>query len=123
MSPRVLIVDDETNMRTTLADILGDEGFEVTTAPSGERAIKLCARRHYDIVLLDVRMRGMDGVEALRRIRRHDKDARIFMMSAYTVDTVERIAIDAGAECLLRKPLDIERLLGLIGENVRTEDA
>lgn len=120
MSPRVLIVDDEINMRSTLADILTEEGFDVGTASSGERAIKLCQRRHYDFVLLDVRMRGIDGVETLRRIRKYDRDSRIFMMSAYTVDTVERIACDAGAERLLRKPLDIDRLLELLGEPART---
>jgi CheY-like chemotaxis protein len=119
MSVTVLVVDDEKNIRTTLADILADEGYEVTTADSGERALKLCRRRPFDIVLLDVRMRGIDGVEAFRRIRERQDGVPVIMMSAYTMDEMERVLLQEGAVAFLRKPLDVGRMLRLIKERSR----
>lgn len=113
---RVLVVDDEPNMRTTLADILQDEGYEVNTAANGEEAVEMCSKGDYDIVLMDVRMPGMDGVEAFRQIRRHKENVRIIMMSAYSVDELKEAALDEGAIAFLSKPLDVERVVKLIGE-------
>jgi len=112
----VLIVDDEPNMRKTLADILHDEGYEVSTAASGEEAVEMCSGEGYDIVLLDVRMPGIDGVEAFRQIRRHQENVRVIMMSAYSVDELKEAALDEGAIAFLSKPLDVERVVKLIGE-------
>ena len=74
---QVLIVDDEANMRKTLAEILRDEGYQVTTAASGEEAIRLCQTNRFEAVLMDVRMPGIDGVEAFRQIRRHQEGVRV----------------------------------------------
>jgi two-component system, NtrC family, response regulator HydG len=111
---RVLVVDDETNMRTTLADILGDEGCVIDTAVDGLNAVEMCEKEDYDVVLLDVRMPGIDGVETFRRIRRHSKSVRVVMMSAYSRDDLKRTALDEGAVAFLSKPLDIENVVGLI---------
>jgi CheY-like chemotaxis protein len=112
---RILVVDDEQNMRTTLADILADEGFDVTTADSGERAVKLFRRRPFDAVLMDVRMPGIDGIEACRRIRLIRPDAPVIMMSAYSVEQLVEESPREGSVAFLRKPLDAERLLELLG--------
>jgi len=112
----VLVVDDEKNMRITLTDILRDEGHQVTAAATGEEAVRLCARQRYDIVLMGVRMPGIDGVEAFRRIRRHQEGVRVIMMSAYGVDELKQAALDEGAVAFLSKPLDVERVIRLIGE-------
>jgi len=90
-SRSVLVVDDEKNIRTTLADILTDEGCRVSTAQTGEQAVKLCRHRPFDLVLLDVRMPGMDGFETFRVIRRHRSDVRVVMMSAYSTDQFQRV--------------------------------
>jgi CheY-like chemotaxis protein len=111
-----LVVDDEQNMRTTLADILIGEGFDVSTAESGEKALKLCGRHDFDVVLMDVRMPGIDGLEAFRRIRKKKSGARVIMMSAYAVDHLERAALAEGAIAFLRKPLDPARMLQLLAE-------
>ena len=111
---RILVVDDEVNMRTTLADILAYEGFDVATAESGERAVKLCRREAFDTVLMDVRMPGIDGIEATRRIRRMRPDARVIMMSAYSVEQLVEAELRQGIVAFLRKPLDAERLLELL---------
>lgn len=111
---RILVVDDETNMRTTLADILGDEGYDIDTAVDGLSAVELCEKNDYDVVLLDVRMPGIDGVETFRRIRRHSESVRVVMMSAYSVDELKRSALEEGAIAFLSKPLDIENVVDLI---------
>lgn len=111
---KILVVDDETNMRTTLADILGDEGYEIDTAVDGLSAVEMCDKDDYDVVLLDVRMPGIDGVETFRRIRRHNESVRVVMMSAYSMDDLKRSALEEGAIAFLSKPLDIDNVISLI---------
>jgi two-component system response regulator HydG len=120
---RILVVDDEKNIRTTLADILSEKGYEVSTAGTGERAVKLCSKRVFDVVLLDVRMPGIDGVEAFRRIRAIRREVRVILMSAYSIDEMRREALAAGALAFMRKPLDLERLARLIGGGVADRGA
>ena len=117
---RILVVDDEQNMRTTLADILADEGFDVSTAESGERAVKLCRREAFDTVLMDVRMPGIDGIEACRRIRELRPETRVILMSAYSVEQLVEDSLREGIVAFLRKPLDAERLLELLGAPGKT---
>jgi CheY-like chemotaxis protein len=112
--PRILVVDDERGMRLTLADILRDRGCRVETAETGEQAVRLCAGNEFDMVLMDVRMPGIDGTEALRRIRKRRSDARVIMMTAYALEHLEREALALGAIAFLRKPLDVDALLELI---------
>lgn len=112
----VLIVDDEKNMRTTLADILAEEGYEVFTAASGEEAVEFCKTQTFDVVLMDVRMPGINGVEAFRQIRRHQEGVRVILMSAYSMDELKEAALDEGAIAFLPKPLDVERVVKLVGE-------
>ncbi|NQT14073.1 MAG: response regulator [Planctomycetes bacterium] len=113
-SERVLIVDDEKNMRRTLAAILCDEGYHVDTAATGEEAIELCSNQGCDIVLMDVRMPGIDGVETFRRIRRHREGVRVIFMSAYSVEGLRQAALEEGAIAFLTKPLDVEKTIDLI---------
>ncbi len=115
-SQKVLIVDDEQNMRRTLNDILEGEGYDVTTAATGEEAIELCSENNYEIILMDVRMPGIDGVETFRQIRRHQEGVRVILMSAYSIDALREAALDDGAIAFLSKPLDLQQVIGLIGE-------
>jgi CheY-like chemotaxis protein len=107
----ILIVDDEPNMLRTLADILHDEGFEVSTAASGEKAVEMCRAHEYGVVLMDVRMPGIDGMEAFRRIRREKRSVPIVMMSAYTVDHLLQDALKEGVVAFVQKPLDAAKVL------------
>lgn len=113
---RILIVDDEKNMRKTLADILHDEGYEVATAATGDEAVELCSKNEFDVVLMDVRMPGIDGVEAFRRIRRHREGVRVILMSGYDATQLKEAALDEGAIAFLSKPLDVQKMIQLIGE-------
>lgn len=110
----ILVVDDERNIRTTLADILRDEGYEVLTADCGEKAVRVCQKRPFDVILMDVRMPGMDGFEAFRIIRDRHRDVRVIIMSAYGMSAFRRVARDLGATAFVRKPLDVGHVLKLI---------
>lgn len=113
---KVLVVDDEVNMRKTLSDILGDDGYDVTVAATGEEAIELCSRECFDVILMDVRMPGINGVEAFRQIRRHQEGVRVILMSAYSLEDLKKAALDEGAIAFLSKPLDLQQTVKLISE-------
>lgn len=113
---RILIVDDEPNMRLTLSAILRAEGYLIDTAENGLRAIEQCAQNHYDVILLDIRMPGVDGVTAFRQIRVHQSAVRVILMSAYGMDDLKQMALDEGAIAFLDKPLDIDKVIRLIQE-------
>ena len=117
---KILVVDDEKNMRITLADILSDEGYEVDTASNSAEAVEMCASFSYDVVLMDVRMPGINGVEAFRQIRRSQEGLRVIMMSAYSLDGLKQEALEEGAIAFLSKPLEIESVIGLIEEQKET---
>ena len=113
---KILIVDDEANMRRTLADILADEGYDVTTAATGEEAVELCEKGEHRVILMDVRMPGIGGVEAFRKIRRHQEGVRVILMSAFSVDALKEAALDEGAVAFLAKPLNLEKVIDLVDE-------
>lgn len=110
----ILVVDDEKNMRTTLAAILAEEGYNVTEAATGEQALELCEQQTFGVVLMDVRMPGLNGVDAFRKIRRHQEGIKVILMSAYGVDELKRTALEEGAVAFLSKPLNLQRVINLI---------
>jgi DNA-binding response OmpR family regulator len=116
MAKRVLIVDDDYNYCFTLAQVVRTQGHEVDEAATGEEAVKLCAEQDYNIVLLDVHLLGIDGVETFRRIRQHLDVVRVILMSAHSRDGIMDEAINDGVMAVLDKPVDIEQIFKLIGE-------
>ncbi len=103
---RILVVDDEAPMREALNDWLREDGYEVGLAESGKDAIAMAVGKSWDVILLDLKMPGMDGIETLRQLKGKevDTDAEILMMTAYaTVDTAVQ-AMKEGAFDYLVKP-------------------
>jgi len=113
---RILIVDDEENMRRTLSDILRMEGYDTMVAATGDEAVELCSQGDFDVVLMDVRMPGINGVDAFREIRRNKEGVRVILMTAFGLDDLKRAALDEGAVAFLPKPLDLEKTIDLIAE-------
>ena len=107
----ILVVDDEKNQREILETILSGEGYDVTTASSGEAAMKFVESRRFDLVLSDLKMTGMDGLELLKELTNFDKSIIVILLTAHgSVDS----AVDAlrlGAFDYLQKPYDSEKLL------------
>ena len=114
----ILVVDDHSAMRSTLRDILQDEGYEVHSASSGEEAVDVFEGGNFDAVLMDVRMQGINGVEAFRRMKSLSNSVKVILMSAFSVDEIKEESLEEGAVAFLPKPLDMENLIDLIGETV-----
>ncbi|AIY87001.1 MULTISPECIES: response regulator [unclassified Thermotoga] len=81
---RILVVDDEPNIRELLKEELQEEGYEVDTAENGEEALKKFFSRNYDLVILDIEMPGISGLEVAGEIRKKKKDAKIILLTAYS---------------------------------------
>jgi len=107
----ILVVDDEKNQREILETILSGEGYDVTTASSGEAAMKFVEARRFDLVLTDLKMTGMSGLDMLKELTNYDKSIIVILLTAHgSVDS----AVDAlrlGAFDYLQKPYDSEKLL------------
>ena len=132
MNGRLLVVDDERSIRDILAQVLGYEGYEVTTASSGGEALNTYRQRPFDLVLLDVKMQGIDGLDTLAQLRQLDPEARVVMISGHGTISTAVQAVKDGAFDFLEKPLDSDRLLvtvqralehrRLAGENARLRE-
>ena len=114
MKRRILVVDDDRAHMTMLVAMLGSWGYEVDAADDGSMAVARVRERAYDVVLTDVRMAEVDGIEALRRIKLYNPYLPVLIMTAYSSVDVAVQALKAGALDYLHKPLDFEELrLGL----------
>jgi len=112
---RVLIVDDDPGMSETLTDILEDFGYDVAVANSGERAVAMMTGCLFDAALMDIRMPGMNGVEAFKKIKETCPAWKVLMMTAYSDGELVREAVKHGVAGVFRKPLNIEALLEWLG--------
>ena len=111
---RILVVDDEESHRIMLRAVLKEEGYDVTEASDGAEAVKAVEQEPFDLILLDIRMRTMDGIEALGEIRKISPLVPVLIMTAYASVKTAVEALKAGAFEYLTKPLDIDELKILI---------
>ena len=108
---KILVIDDEKAIRNTLKDILEYEKHEVDLAENGPTGIDLFSNNNYDVVLCDIKMQGMDGIEVLEKLHEMSTLTPIIMISGHgNIDTAVE-AIKKGAYDFLEKPLDLNRLL------------
>jgi two-component system, NtrC family, nitrogen regulation response regulator NtrX len=119
---KILIVDDETGIRESLQGVLADEGYETASVESGEECLKLLRREHsFEVVLLDIWLPGMDGLETLERIRELDDAPEVIMISGHgTIETAVR-ATKLGAYDFLEKPPSIEKTLILVKNAIESK--
>ena len=117
---RILIVDDETGVRTALGGVLRDEGYKVDTVDSGESCLERVTRRVYDVILLDIWLPGMDGLSTLARLRERRVGAQIVMISGHgSIEAAVR-ATKMGAFEFLEKPLSLEKTVVTVRNAIRT---
>ncbi len=115
----VLVVDDDTDMRELVRDILGDRGHRVFTAGNGPDALKAFGQTEFDVVLTDLRMKGMQGLELLTEIKRTHPGSNVILMTAFgTVETAVE-AMKHGAYDYLTKPVKSEELVPTIERAIR----
>jgi two-component system nitrogen regulation response regulator NtrX len=109
MKPTILIVDDEEGIRRSLSGVLADEGYEVEAVASGEECLDLVTRSPLDLILLDIWLPGMDGLETLRRLQQQAPGTAVVMISGHgTIETAVR-ATKLGAFDFIEKPLSLDK--------------
>ena len=119
MAASILVVDDEPNVRASLSAALSDEGYAVQVAGSGELAFAMLQRQSYDLVLLDVWLPGMDGLEVLEQLQHLYPGKATVMISGHAnIETAVR-ATKLGAYDFIEKPVSLERLLLVVGNALR----
>ena len=114
--PRILIVDDEPGIRQSLKGVFEDEGFPTETVSSGEECLKKIEQDAYDLVLLDIWLPGIDGIETLRRLREKSSQTHVIMISGHATIATAVTATKLGAYDFIEKPLSLEHTL-LIARN------
>jgi len=111
MDKKVLIVDDEEGVVESIAGVLEDEGFRVTTARSGEDAIRVFQQEEPDVTLLDIWMPGMDGIEILKRLKGIAPECQVIMISGHATISTAMTSVKLGAFDFIEKPLSLDVLL------------
>jgi two-component system nitrogen regulation response regulator NtrX len=108
---KILIVDDEINIRMTLKDILEDEGYETLMVGTGEKAISIVKNENFDMVILDVKLPGIDGIETFKKIHSNLPDLDVLMISGHSDISTAVNAVKLGAYDFLEKPISMIKIL------------
>src|SRR5579863_3959427 len=116
MSKRILVIDDDRDHAESIVDILSMRGYEVEAAFSGEAGVKVFREEDFDIIFMDVKLPGMNGVETFFEFKKIRPTARVMMMTGYSVEQLISQAIENGALGVLRKPFAITELLQVLDE-------
>lgn len=112
--PAVLVVDDEYLLVYSISDYLAREGFAVQSTTSPEEALALLDKERFDIVITDLRMMPLSGVEIIKKLRSSDFGGKIIVMSAYFTE-FEKELRDLNVDALLEKPFKLDELLRVLG--------
>jgi two-component system response regulator HydG len=115
----ILVVDDLKSIRLTLGGILEDEGHNVVLAENGYHAIEVAKQTPFDLIFIDIRMPGINGVQTFREIKKINPKAVVIMMTAYSVEDLVREALEEGAYAVVYKPFDIEKIVSIIESALR----
>ncbi|HIJ57599.1 MAG TPA: sigma-54-dependent Fis family transcriptional regulator [Deltaproteobacteria bacterium] len=119
MKSKILVADDDLSLRKMLEAVLTDDGYDVKEADDGQHAIEAVEDQFYDLILMDIRMTRMGGIEALKRIKKLSPGIPIIIMTAYASVETAREALKSGAFDYLTKPLDIDELKLIIHRALR----
>jgi two-component system, OmpR family, response regulator RegX3 len=121
MNPRILIVEDEEAIADALAYSLRGEGFEVDAVADGETALEATRERPYDVMILDLMLPGISGIEVCRRLRA-ESAIPILMLTARTAEVDRVVGLDAGADDYVPKPFSTPELISRVRAILRRQD-
>src|SRR4029077_14003132 len=116
---KLLLIDDEADVQYSFQRIFDSPEVELTTASSGEEGLRLIPKLKPDLVIMDVRMGGMSGLETLRRIRQMDSKLLVILMTAYGTTQMTIEAMKLGAYDYLLKPFDVPRLKEIVASALK----
>jgi len=114
MNMRVFIIDDDRDHAESVADVLGMRGFETELAFSGEAGLARFCESSFDIVFMDVKLPGMNGVETFFEFRKLKPDVKVMLMTGFSLEQLVAQAVENGALGVLRKPFEIKELLDVL---------
>jgi len=115
---KVLVIDDELDLLSLLMGVLTDEGYQAFSAANGADGVRLNELENPDLIILDLRMPEMDGIETLRNIRKQDDKVKVVILTGYGSPDTIRDAADLNVSEYLSKPFDNEQLLRVISETI-----
>ena len=115
---RIMIIEDDEEMRSLMKDFFEEEGFETDSASNGVDGLRILSKDHFDLVITDIRMPGLTGLDILPRIRRLKPETPIIVITAYGSNDVRRRSLERGATTYLEKPIHLSKLRTVIREMV-----
>ncbi len=114
MPGSILLVDDNKAFIDSVKDVLEDESYSVVTAYNGEDACRLAREKRFDLVLMDIKMPGMNGVEVFLEMKKQDPEIKVVLITAYALSELIQEAHENGVLAVLKKPLEMEHLITII---------
>jgi len=114
----ILIVDDDLDFLESISEVLKENGYRIDTARTGAEALEKTKEEFYALILIDIKLPDMEGIDFLRQIRETDPEMRKIIVTGYPSIENAKDALNFGAHAYLIKPLEIEDLLGTIGEQL-----
>ena len=118
--PKIMVVDDDPGMRLTLEGILEDEGLDVVGAEDGYRAIELAKQSHFDLIFMDIKMPGINGVDAYKEVKRVSQSSMVVMLTGFAVEELIKEALDEGAYAVIYKPFEMGQIIDIVNKVLRT---
>lgn len=115
---RILVVEDDEEMRSLLKDFFEEDGFEIDSVGNGSEAFRKIAREPFDLIITDIRMPGLTGLDILPGIRKLQPKVSIIVITAFGSEEIHRKALDRGATAYLEKPLLFNKLRTLVHEMI-----
>ncbi len=119
---RILVIEDDEEMRSLLKDFLEEEGFETDSVSNGSDAFRKIVKKPFDLIITDIRMPGLTGLDILPGIKKLRPEAPIIVITAFGSDEVYRRSFERGATGYLEKPIHINKLKALIHEIVSSKE-
>ncbi|TKH45406.1 two-component system response regulator [Paenibacillus terrae] len=119
---KVLIVDDQNGIRILLMEVFGSEGYETFQAANGKIALEIVEKEPPDLVLLDMKIPGMDGLEILKHLKTMNPDIKVIMMTAYGELDMIKEATELGALMHFTKPFDIDEMRIAVNKQLRGDE-
>ncbi len=122
MAKKILVVDDDDLVLIALTELLKPKGYEVMTTLSGPEALELLSQERFNLIILDIIMPEMSGLEVCRKVRDMEnyQDVPIIMLTAKSADEDKQQGMDAGANLFLSKPISPQRLIQLVDDAVQS---
>ena len=118
--PKIMVVDDDPGMRLTLEGILEDEGFDVVGAKDGYQAIELAKQSRFDLIFMDIKMPGINGVDTYKEVKTISQSSMVVMITGFALEELIQEALEEGAYTVIYKPFEMGQIIDIVNKVLRT---